>query len=463
MLWMSQRDRDRLVVFRQVARKEITVIRGGELLGLCREQVARIRDRYLVEGDSAVLHRARGRRPNNAKPAPWRAQVLERCREPQFHDFKPTLLAEHLSRDPALGPVDPYTLRRWMIEEGLWTVKRRGTRHRKARPRRASVGELVQWDSSEHAWLEDRYPGRLTLVAMIDDATSRLQYARFVPQDNGQANREAVITYLERHGRPVAFYADQAGHFIQDTRSADQGPMEQREAQLTESIIRRGLRELDVELIRSLSPQGKGRVERDFGTAQDRLVKEMRIAGISTMEAANEFLEKLWIPFWQERFSVEPADPVDRHRPLPKAACLHALFAETWTRVVANDFTFRFKNRRYQIPKTQARGLEPKDWIIIERRVDGSIHFRWKGRYMAPELIAEYHAEPAHAAGPRRPRLKTPIAASSTNGTKPKPTTAVRKTPENPARPAADHPWRNSKIGRGPTDYTPGNVKVTST
>jgi hypothetical protein len=463
MLRMSQRDRDRLVVIRQVVRKEITVTRGGELLGLCREQVARIRDRYRVEGDRAVLHRARGRRPNNAKPTSWRTRVLERCREPQFHDFRPTLLAEHLSRDPALGLVDPYTLRRWMIEEGLWTVKRRGARHRKARPRRAAVGELVQWDSSDHAWLEDRYPGRLTLVTMIDDATSRLQYARFVPQDNGQVNREAVIKYLERHGRPLAFYADQAGHFVQDTRSADRGPMEQREAQLTESIIRQGLRELGVELIRSLSPQGKGRVERDFGTAQDRLVKEMRIAGVSTLEAANQFLDAFWVPFWQERFAVEPADPKDRHRPLPKAARLHALFAETWTRVVANDFTFRFKNRRYQIPKAQARGLQPNDRITIELRVDGSIHFRWKSRYLMPEPIAEYHAEPVHVAGPRRSRLKTPIAASSTNGEKPKPTTAARKASKKPARPAADHPWRNSRIGRGPKDFTPWKVKARST
>jgi hypothetical protein len=350
-----------------------------------------------------------------------------------------------------------------MIEEGLWTVKRRGARHRKARPRRVAVGELVQWDSSEHAWLEDRYPGRLTLVTMIDDATSRLQFARFVPRDDGQANREALITYLERHGRPVAFYADQAAHFIQDTRSADRGPMDQREAQLTESIIRRGLRELGVELIRSLSPQGKGRVERDFGTAQDRLVKELRIAEISTIEAANEFLDEVWVPFWQERFAVEPADPADRHRPLPKGVCLRALFAETWTRVVANDFTIRFRNRRYQIPKTQARGLKPKDRVTIELRVDGSTHFRCKSRYLMPELIAEYHAEPVHVAGPRRPRLKTPIAAPSTNGTKPKLTTAARKTPKKPPRPAADHPWRKSKIGRGPRDFTPGKVKVRST
>lgn len=461
MLQMSQRDRDRLVVVRQVARKEITVTRGAELLRLSKKQMGRLRDRYVEEGDRAVIHRSRGRRSNRAKPEAWRRRVLERAAEPIFHDFRPTLLAEHLSRDPGIGPVDPYTLRRWLIEDGLWTVKPRGARHRRARPRRAAVGELVQWDSSDHAWLEDRYPGRLTLVTMIDDASSRLQYARFVEQDNGQVNREAVMEYLERYGRPVAFYADQAGHFIQETRSADRGPMEQREAQLTESIIRRGLRELNVELVRARSPQAKGRVERDFGTAQDRLIKEMRVEGIATIEDANRFLQKFWIPFWNQRFAVEPAEKKDRHRPLPKRARLAVLFAQTWTRVVLNDFTFRYKNRRYQIRQEEADHIRPKDRITIESHVDGSIHFRWKSRYFTPDLIAEYHAQPIHVQGPRRPPETQPLPAPRANGTKTPTERTARK--RKPSRPAPDHPWRNSKIGRGSRDYVPGKVKVTST
>ena len=459
MLEMSQRDRDRLVVVRQVASQQMTVTRGADLLRLSRKQMGRLRDRYLEEGDGAVLHRGRGRRSNRAKPEAWRQRVLERATEPLFHDFRPTLRAEHLSRDPQIGPVNPYTLRRWLIEEGLWKVKRRGARHRRSRPRRAAVGELVQWDSSDHAWLENRYPKRLTLVTMIDDASSRLQYARFVEQDNGHVNREAVIAYLERHGRPLAFYADQAGHFAQDTRSADRGPMEQREAQLTESIIRRGLRELNVELIRSLSPQGKGRVERNFGTAQDRLIKEMRVAGITRVEAANQFLEEIRIPFWNERFAIQPADRKDRHRPLPKRARLDVLFAETSTRAVTNDFTIRFKNRLYQIRKEQARGIRPRDKVTVELRVDGSTHFRWRTRYLTPQLIAEYHAEPVHLAGPRRPRLKTLLPAPPTNST----ATKEKKSRPKPPRPAPDHPWRNSRIGRGPNNLTSGKVRTTPT
>jgi hypothetical protein len=387
MLEMSQRDRDRLVVVRQVGKKQTTVTRGAELLGLSRKQMGRLRDRYLEEGDAAVIHRGRGSRSNRAKPEGWRQRVMERAREPLFHDFRPTLRAEHLSRDPEIGPVDPYTLRRWLIEEELWTVRRRGTRHRSPGP------DARVWGSSCSGT------------------------ARIMP------------------GWRIA---------------------------TTESIIRRGLRELNVELIRSLSPQGKGRVERDFGTAQDRLVKEMRIEGISTVEAANQFLEDFWIPFWNQRFTVEPADPKNRRRPLPKRAQPEILFAETWTRGVASDFTLRFKNRRYQIRKEEARGIRPRDEITVELRVDGSTHFRWRNRYLSPALVAEYHAEPAHLAGPRRPRLKTPAPQThgrSSNGT----ASNGKKARPKPPRPAPDHPWRNNRVGRGPKNFTPGEVKVTST
>ncbi|HUE76482.1 MAG TPA: ISNCY family transposase [Longimicrobiales bacterium] len=439
MLEMSQRDRDRLVVIRQVAEKRITVTRGAELLRLSRKQVGRIRDDYLVRGDVAVIHKARGRRPNNAKPEEWRGRVLERAAEQHFHDFRPTLLAEHLSRDPRIGEVNPHTLRYWLIEEGRWKVKRRGARHRKARPRRAALGELVQWDSSEHAWLEERYPGRLTLVTMIDDATSRVQYARFTARDNGVVNREAVIAYLRQHGRPLAFYADQAGHFVQWTRGGSDDPLEEREARQTESIIRRGLSELDVELITAYSPQAKGRVERGFGTAQDRLIKEMRVAGIRTLEEANRFLEEVWIPFWNQRFTVEPAETRDRHRPLSKRASLERLFAHSVTRVVNQDFTLRFRNRRYQIPREQAKGVRPKQKVAVEVHVDGSVHFWLSNRELRLEMVEHIPAVPVHEPRPRRARVRP---QSPQNAQKPR---------QAPQRPAANHPWRNSRIGRRQT------------
>lgn len=428
MLKLSQRDRDRLVVLRQVEDGLIRPKRGAELLGMTPRHFRRMRRAREREGDASVIHGLRGQPSNRTKPAELRAWALKHAREPVFADFGPTLLAEHLGRDPkAPGEVQACTLRLWMIADGLWRPKRRGARHRKARPRRAALGELIQWDTSEHAWFEDRLPGLQFLIQMHDDATNRLMMARFVEQDNGEANRQIAIDYLRRWGRPVAFYTDKAGHFGQWTRPVSDVPLAERDAKRTESIIRRALKELNVELIQAHTPQAKGRVERNFGTSQDRLVKEMRVAGISTLEAANRFLEEVYIPFWNERFAVAPAEKRNAHRKLSKRANLEALFAETWTRSVRNDFTVRFKNRLWQIPKSQARGIRPKQKLTVELRLDGSLHFRAGKRYLELDCLGS-----ARKTGPqnrRPPKPKTPPKAE------PRPRSM-------PPKPGPDHPWR---------------------
>jgi hypothetical protein len=340
------------------------------------------------------------------------------------------MLAEQLSAHPeASGEVKASTLRRWMIQEGLWEAKGRKARHRKARPRRAAFGELIQWDSSDHAWFEERLPGRWILIQMHDDATNRLLMARFVARDDGWANRQIVIDYLRRWGRPVAFYTDKAGHFGQWTRPVSKIPLEEREAKRTESIIRRGLAELNIELIQAHSPQAKGRVERNFGTSQDRLIKLMRLEGISTLEDANRYLEDVYIDYWNERFAVEPAEARDAHRKLPKKAHLEALFAKTLTRSVYNDFTIRYKNRLWQIPKRQARGIRPGHKITVEIRLDGSVHFRFNTRYLDLEVI----------------QILRPFGPSHTKAPKPDKPPAYKKGPRRPPippKPGPDHPWR---------------------
>ncbi len=206
----------------------------------------------------------------------------------------------------------------------------------------------MQWDSSVHPWLEDRGAADLVLISIHDDATNRLQMAHFVERDDGAENRRALIAYLRRHGRPLAFYADHAGHF---------GQWMTAKGRRTDTIIARGLGELGVELILAGSPQAKGRVERSFGTAQDRLVKEIRVEGVASLAEANRFLDQCSTPLWNERFVVAPKDPRDAHRPLPSEADLDALFAETETRTVANDFTVRFENRCWQVPEREAAGV----------------------------------------------------------------------------------------------------------
>jgi hypothetical protein len=356
---------------------------------------------------------------------------MKRAHEPVFKGFGPTLLAEHLCQDRKIGELKACTLRLWMIEEGLWKPKRRKTRHRKARLRRAAVGELIQWDSSEHAWFEDRVPGRFVLIQMHDDATNRLMMARFVPRDTGAANRQIAIDYLRRHGRPVAFYTDKAGHFGQWTRPVSDVPLEERDAKRTESIIHSALSELNIKLILAHSPQAKGRVERNFGTSQDRLIKELRVAGISTLEEGNRFLEETYIPYWNERFAVQPAESEDAHRKLEKKADLDALFAHTLTRSVGHDFTIRYKNRRWQIPKRQARGIRPRLKLTVELRIDGSVRFRFKKRYLDLEPVQELPKT-----GPQNERApmtkKTPAADRPL------------KARPVPPKPGPDHPWRKN-------------------
>ena len=271
--------------------------------------------------------------------------------------------------------------------------------------------------------------GKFVLIKMHDDATNRLLMARFVPRDNGAANRGVVIDYLRRYGRPVAFYTDKAGHFGQWTRSVSKTPLQEREAKRTESIIRQALAELNVGLIQAHSPQAKGRIERNFGTDQDRLIKEMRVLGISTLEDGNRYLEEIYVDYWNDRFAVEPAKARNAHRKLPKRADLEALFSETLTRSVNNDFTIRYDNQRWQIPKDQARDIRPRHKITVEIRLDGSIHFRFERRYLQLEPVQQ-----VLKAGPRNDTgLKATKPPKQKTSPKPRPT---------PPRPGPDHPWR---------------------
>jgi hypothetical protein len=401
MLLLSAKERDRLVALREITAGERTQAQVARGLGLSRRHVRRLVRRFEAYGDTAVVHAARGRPPNNCKPAALRARVLERARDPLYSDFGPTLLAEHLARDPQIGPLNRHTLRRWMIAEGLWTPRRHKPRHRKCRPRRTAYGELVLLDTSIHPWLEERYQGPLALIAAIDDATNRVQ-ARFVERDTGRDNRRFLLDYLSHCGRPQAFYVDQASHFgnARRPRSARRQLQPQaREAESTHSIIQRALEALHVELIFAFSPQAKGRVERLFGSLQDRLVKELRIARVDSLPGANEFLETTFLPAWNHDFSVPAIADHDAHRPLPAGVDLLALFAELDTRVVAHDFTLKFEGQRLQICAQDASDLKPGDRLTIERRLDGAIRFRHLQRYLDPEPL---RPPPSRPASPRK-------------------------------------------------------------
>ena len=266
---LSLKESDRISVLRQVKEGVLSAAGAAVRIGVTRRHFRRLCWRFEAEGDAAVVHGLKGRRSNRALPREFRERALEVAADPLYRGFGPTLLAEHLERGFALG-VSANTLRGWMMEAGLWKRQRRRAKHRSRRPRRAALGELEQWDSSVHAWLEDRAAGDQVLISIHDDATSRLMMACFVERDDGAENRRAIIGYLPRHGRPVAVYTDHAGHF---------GQWLTKQQERTGTIISRALGELGVEVILASSPQAKGRVERTFAAAQDRLIKEMRVAG----------------------------------------------------------------------------------------------------------------------------------------------------------------------------------------
>lgn len=394
---MSLRDRDKVAVLREVEEGLIRPCEGARKLGLSARQFRRLRRRFEAQGDAAVIHSLRGRPSNHCLDIALKQRVLGRVREPVFHDFGPTLLAEHLSRDSSLSEIRAATLRNWMISEGLWSVKQRKLRHRSRRQRKAALGELVQMDSSIHNWFEDRSVEQPVLIAMIDDATSRL-FARFDNSDSGAANRRVLMSYIERFGRMESLYADRASHFQsrRKMRELTEGPP-------MSSLIKRALESLDIRLISALSPQAKGRVERLFNTLQDRLLKEMRVARISTIEAANEFLEQSFIPFWNERFTVRPQIAEDFHRSLPEDIDLMEIFAETHPRLIRADFTIRYENIYYQIPCELAKASMPGTNLSVMRRLDGKLDFKWGPEKLELIRLAGLPKSPVCTEKPKQP------------------------------------------------------------
>lgn len=413
---MSARDRDRLAVLREVDDRLVSPADGARRLGISSRQFRRIRRKYEREGDKAVISLLRGCPSNHRLSEALKTRVLERAREPLFRDFGPTLLAEHLARDPSIGrQIGSSTLRHWMIADGLWVISPRKLRHRTRRVRRSAFGELVQMDTSIHDWLERRSSEQPVLIAMIDDATSRL-FARFAPTDSSCTNRKVIVAYIERFGRMEAIYADRASHFQSQTKER-----EMNEQPYLSSTIKLGLKALDIELIPALSPQAKGRVERLFGTLQDRLLKEMRVAGISTLEDANRFLDETFIPFWNKRFAVNPQSLKDLHRPLPRDTDLMEIFADKEQRLIRSDFTVRYQNIFYQIPKRSAEASMPGSRITVARRLDGKLQFYWK---TVPLKVIVLHG---------LPKSQEPERLTQPHN-RPKP------------RPSATHPWRTTNM-----------------
>jgi len=448
---MSQKERDVLKILHAVLRGERTQAEAARLLDKSTRQIRRIQRRLQAGGDAALVHGLRGK-PSNHQPDPDLRQAVLIAYRQRYADFGPTFASEKLAQEGL--PVGVQTLRRWLIAEGLWQRQRRRDPHRSRRQRRACLGELVQRDASLHDWLEGRGE-EVVLISMIDDATSRT-LARFYPAGTTETHMDLLGRWLRRYGRPLALYTDRHSIF----EPQDKGRA------LPDAVTQfgRALRELDIQLICAHSPQAKGRIERSFGTAQDRWVKELRLAGVCTAEAANELLGRL-LPAHNRRFSKAAREATDAHRPLGPAHDLTAILSLQEERVVSNDYTVRFQNRFYQLLPPVHPG-QRGGRVIMEQRLDGSLAIRFRDKYLTYREVPagcrpggsaprppEFCAFAADARGEEKgpppdggdgPSGIQPIGGRSgrTPAEPYPPDDAAEDNDKEPYRPAENHPWR---------------------
>jgi transposase len=405
-LLMTQADRDRLVALKKAKKKLITQREAAEELGISVRHVKRLIYALKKHGDKAVVHGLRGRASNRKIEAKTQQEAVRILSAPVYHGFGPTLAAEYLGKKHGIE-VSKETVRQWMLRAKLWRGKRAKVKDVHTwRPRRSRCGELVQWDTSEHDWLEGRGE-RLYLIAMIDDATSRL-FARFVRSDSTEENMRLLWDYLEKFGRPVAFYTDKASMFqTTGKRTRAEPGVDKDPVEMPPTQIGRAMRELGITWIAAHSPQAKGRVERNFGTAQDRLVKGMRVAGVTTLEQANAYLLNDYLVWWEREMTVPPASRDDAHRRLEKSHNLAASLSYVETRQVRPDYTLRWDGKLYQIERPAVTtGLRHAN-VRVERRLDGSLGVRHGERYLPVKecaVAAKPKARPAKPTRKPRPR-----------------------------------------------------------
>lgn len=415
-LIMSNREIDKLKVIQNTIDGRLTWPQAAEILSLSERQVGRLCARVREEGNGGVIHGLKGLPSNNKLPDATILKAISLVRQ-HFADFGPTLANEHLLDDYKIR-VSINTLRKAMIIAELYKPKSHKPKHRAWRERRSCVGMLVQLDGSEHDWFEGRGP-KCALLVFIDDATSRILYARFITVEDTENLMRRTKECLKLNGRPVAIYVDKDSIYkINRQASIDE---ELRDA-MPLSQFTRAMGELGVEMIFANSPQAKGRVERGFRTHQDRLVKELRLAGISDMAAANKFLETVYIAKHNGKFAVAPASRLNAHRPLLKTHRLDEILCVKLNRTLANDYTLRFDNKFFQVTKEQDIRIRPRDIVTIEEWLDGSRHLKFKGVYLRYKSISKppyrgYYA--THSSELNR--------AGSGTGT---------------SVPGKDHPWR---------------------
>jgi Helix-turn-helix domain len=378
-LWMSGKERERLKLFERVKRGDLQQKQAAEICGLDYRQTRRLYQRYCQQGDGGLVHRGRGRPSNRRYKAEFREAVLARYQE-RYPDFGPTLATEKLALDGYV--VDHETLRGWLLKAKLWRRRRKRPQHRSWRERRAHFGELVQLDGSHHKWFEQRAP-ECCLMNMVDDA-SGTTHSLFAAQETIFAAMELLWQWIDRYGIPRALYTDRKNVYVVDQKTREKAADSGLEA-LTQ--FGRACKQLDIRIIEAYSPQAKGRVERNHGTYQDRLVKELRLAEIDTIEPANELLATHFCAHLNRKFAVTPRSTADYHRSA-RGYDLAAIFCIQEERTITADWIVRFANNFYQL-EPQRKSPPAKGKVTAQRYLNGELHFRYRGQELSYTLLPE--------------------------------------------------------------------------
>ena len=417
LIAMSIKELDRFQIIKKLIGKHINGTEAANLLHLTTRQIRRLKSKVKQFGPQGLVHSNRGRESHNRINENEKKRIVGLLRK-HYHDFGPTFASEKLSENHKINR-DSKTVRRIMIDEGLWKarLKKKASVHRAWRERKSAYGEMIQFDGSYEHWFEDRNDtAEVCLLAGIDDATGKVVYAKFDEHEGVFPVFNFWQEYLLKNGKPRSIYLDKFSTYNLNHPLA-------KENSDTLTQFERAADELRVNLIKANSPQAKGRVERLFETLQDRLIKEMRLQNISNTAEANIFLEKTFIPKFNAKFSVEPRNQTDLHQKLtPKESQqLPGIFSRQKERTILNDFTFSFNNQWYQLTKAQPATVCKKDIVIVEERLDKTIHIRFRGKYLNYQLL------------PKRPERQIPSVKMPWI----LPASKAHTSPPN-------HPWRQA-------------------
>ncbi|MCL5783877.1 MAG: ISNCY family transposase [Patescibacteria group bacterium] len=416
----TTKEQEKITVMTALLQGKINNGEAATTLKLSLRQIKRLKKRVREKGNQVLIHQLKGRVSNHRIDQTIKSKALEKIKE-EYADFKPKFASEKLEENHQLI-INPETLRLWMIEDGSWKAHlQRKVNYHAWRQRKDYFGELEQFDGSYHLWFEGRlldefgFPQEVCLLASIDDATGKITRALFDFNEGVVPVFNFWMEYVKTWGKPLAIYLDKFSTYKLNHKSA----VDNLELM---TQFQKAMKLLDVEVINANSPEAKGRIERLFGTLQDRLVKELRLAGINTIKDGNRFLKEVFIPKFNAKFSVIPQKQGDVHRQptQQEKKDLKSIFSIKSIRRVNSDFTIQFKNHFYQLEEVQPTTIRPKEKILIEEHLDGTIHFRFKEYYLKCFIL------------PEKPKKVSNQPAILTNH------------PLN-WKPSPSHPWRQYK------------------